>query len=82
MRLSKPLLAAGSVLLLATCDAITAPEPKRVAVRYAADSVLVRLRALRLRADAPTRRLRDGVTVRRLEQLATLGVRASVRLGR
>lgn len=41
MRLSKPLLAAGSVLLLATCDAITAPEPKRVAVRYAADSVLV-----------------------------------------
>lgn len=31
---------------------------------------------------APTRRLRDGVTVRRLEQLATLGVRASVRLGK
>lgn len=41
MRLSKPLLAAGAVLLLATCDAVTAPEPKRVEVRYAADSLLV-----------------------------------------
>jgi hypothetical protein len=41
MRLSSPLLAAASVLLLATCDAVTAPELKRVEVRYAADSVLV-----------------------------------------
>ena len=41
MRLSRAALAAGSVLLFATCDMVTEPVPKHVVVAYRGDSTLV-----------------------------------------
>jgi len=41
MRLTRAALAAGSVVLLATCDMVTAPAPKHVVVAYRGDSTLV-----------------------------------------
>src|SRR5215208_4430780 len=41
MRLSRAALAAGSVLLFATCDMVTAPVSKHVVVAYRGDSTLV-----------------------------------------